>query len=244
MKSYFKWALQIAGAIVLATGGFLFLRSDWTRIHKIEIVQAADSSPLLFERIRNSLQPELNKKQGARVWDVSLRDIRKFVRRDRRVKEVSILREFPGSVRVVVEPYSPVLGFLDTDGKIYPIANDATLLPAVSAQENLDVPILRGPVLREKQELREVAIALLESLPPEGSLSKRRISEVVYSKEDGFKVFLAGANTEVRFGDTDFSPKVSRVTRVLTYLENQNIKSRVIDARFSKKVVVRARNAP
>ena len=45
-------------------------------------------------------------------------------------------------------------------------------------------------------------------------------------------------------GEGDFDLKVSRVEKVMSYLHNRNIKGRVIDARFSKKVVVRVRNTP
>ena len=49
---------------------------------------------------------------------------------------------------------------------------------------------------------------------------------------------------EVKVGDADFGPKFIRVEKVLAYLDSQNIKGRVIDARFSKKVVVRVRKGP
>ena len=240
----FKWTVKIALAVTFGLVALTFLKSDWTKIQKIELVQSAGSSQILFERIQNSLADDIKKAEGRRVWEVSLKELRNLVQKDRRVKNVAIHREFPSAVKVEIETYSPVLAFLDSDGKMYPVATDATLLPAVSSQEGFDVPILRGEGVRENIEVREAAIQLLSHAPESGGISRKSISEIVYDKNNGFKVFLAGANTEVRLGDTDFGLKVSRVAKVLSYLENQNIKSRVIDASFSKKVVVRARNAP
>jgi len=85
---------------------------------------------------------------------------------------------------------------------------------------------------------------LIDKTQGTSELQAKNISEIFYSKKEGFKIFLKGVATEVRMGDSDFGPKISRVEKVLSYLDSQNVKGRVIDARFSKKVVVRVRKAP
>lgn len=221
----------------------LFANPHWIRVQEVNIDIADGSGEyLLFQRIKSTLSPQLDKLKGKFVWQVSLSSIMDLVGRDRRVKQVSVFRESPTRLKLFVEPYTPVLAYLGSDGRIYPIATDATLLPSLPLADVADLPLLRGEDLKDETRLREQALELYRSIPESGDLSRKDISEITYSKKDGFKLILG--KVEVKMGDTDFGPKVSRVSRVLNYLDSQNIKGRVIDARFSKKVVVRVRNSP
>lgn len=219
---------------------------EWIRIDQFEIEPIEGTSEdLLFHRIQASLTAQMQVYEGRYFWQIPLEKVFAMAIADKRVKKVSIYREFPSKVHIRIEPHTPVLSYLGRDGRIYPVAMDATLLPALPANEAPDLPILRGDELKDEPELRERAIELLTSIPEDGGyLRKKTVSEILYTKKDGFKVFVSGFGSEVKMGDTDFGPKVSRVQKVLSYLDSQNIKGRVIDARFSKKVVVRVRKAP
>lgn len=240
-----RWPFVIVLLAVITAGIIFALNPAWIRVQEIQIDLAEDSHEnLLFERIKSSLAPQFSRYEGRYFWQVPLSFVHEITTKDKRVKKVSIYREFPSRVRVEVEPYTPVLNYLSSDGRVYPVATDATLLPALPYADASDIPFLRGEDLKDEPALREQAIELYETIPDEGALNKKQISEIIYSKKDGFKVFVSGATAEVKMGDTDFGPKVSRVTKVLSYLDSQNIKGRVIDARFSKKVLVRVRNNP
>jgi cell division septal protein FtsQ len=229
--------LLLLGLIAVG-GAVIALNPGWIKIGAIEIDQAsASKQDLLYQRIKASLTPQFGHFEGRYFWQVPLSDLFDIASRDRRVKKVSIYREFPSRLRIEIEPYTPVMAYLARDGRIY-------LLPAVAAADAPDLPFLRGDDFKDESDLREKALELYKSIPDQGELSKARVSEILYSKKDGFKVFVAGLTGEIRLGDTDFGPKVSRVQKVLSYLDSQNIKGRVIDARFSKKVVVRVRNTP
>lgn len=241
--------MKALAVILLAvfTGAFALLvqHPEWIRVTSFEIELAPGSvEHLLFERIKSSLTPQMKIYEGRLVWQLPLRQVYDLVSKDKRVKKVAVYREFPSKVRMEIEPHTPVLAYFARDGRVYPVARDATLLPALLTFESPDLPILRGDELRDEPSLRELAIDLLSTIPEEGSFSRNLVSEILYNSKDGFKVFVTGASSEVKLGDTDFGPKISRVQKVLSYLESQNIKGRVIDARFSKKVVVRVRNTP
>jgi hypothetical protein len=49
---------------------------------------------------------------------------------------------------------------------------------------------------------------------------------------------------QVVLGEDSLNTKVERVAQVLNYLSAEQIKGRVIDASFSKKVLVRLRKGP
>ena len=127
---------------------------------------------------------------------------------------------------------------------VYPVATDAALLPPIPITEAPDLPFLRGEDLKDETSLREKTIELFSAIPDVGPFNKGNVSEIVYGKKEGFKIYVNGTRAEIKVGDSDFGPKLSRAQKVLAYLDSRNIKGRVIDARFSKKVVVRVRNTP
>lgn len=244
-RSYLRWPALLLILLLITAGTLIALNPSWVRVETIQVDLASESQEdTLFQRIKTALGPQLTKYEGKYFWQVSLNQVYDLINKDKRVKTISIYREFPSLVRVVIEPYTPVLAYLGGDGRIYPVATDATLLPALANTEAPDLPFLRGEDLRDEPKLREAAIELYEKIPSEGALNKKQISEISYTKKDGFQLFVSGASSDVKVGDQDFGPKLSRVAKVLSYLESQNIKGRVIDARFSKKVVVRVRNSP
>lgn len=241
----FRWSL-ITVFILLITGvSILAMNPQWIKIEtvQIELITGSDQE-LIFQRIKNALAPQFKNFEGQYFWQVPLKRIYDLAAKDKRVKRVSIHREFPSRLRVEVEPRTPVLAYLGVDGRVYPVATDATLLPALPFKDAPDLPLLRGEDFKDEPELRERAIELFEAMPEDGMMRKSQISEIGFTKKEGFKVFISGPNAEIKMGDTDFGPKISRVQRVLSYLEMQSIKGRVIDARYSKKVVVRVRNTP
>jgi cell division septal protein FtsQ len=166
----------------------------------------------------------------------------KEVMQDNRVREARIQREFPSLLRVLVIPHDPVLGLLNDRGMVQPIARDGTLLPALQLKNSPSFPILRGSQFAKDAAIRSKAIELIIALPETGMFVRKAVSEVAYHKSEGFRIFLADQFAEIKMGDGDFAVKAGRVERVLTYLHNRSIKGRVIDARFTKKVVVRVRN--
>ncbi len=235
--------LFIVGTIT--AGVSIALNPQWLKVESITLTLSANSDEaIIFQRLHSALGPKLTKMQGRYFWEVPLEQVAQIVRADKRVKTVSVYREFPSRIRLEVTPYTAVLAYLGSDNRFYPVARDATLLPPLPLGEFPDLPVLRGKELRDEPELRLLALTLFESLPQEGDLRRASLSEIVYSKKDGFKVFLSQMSGEIKLGETDFGPKISRVKKVLSYLESQDVKSRVIDARFQKKVVVRVRNSP
>ena len=240
-----RWSIAILALLLVGAGTLLAFNTHWIKIENIQItLNDGSKEDLLFQRIKSSLQPQTKNFENQYFWQVPLQTVFQLVTHDKRVKSVSIYREFPSILRIEIEPHTPVLGFLSADGRVYPVATDATLLPPLPIGESQDLPFLRGEDLKDEPTLREQALELINSIPSEGAFRKGNVSEIVHTKKDGFKIFVSGQATEVQMGDSDFGPKISRVNKVMSYLDSRNIKGRVIDARFAKKVVVRVRKAP
>jgi cell division septal protein FtsQ len=239
------WTLTALVAAGIGIGIYVLFNPYWIKVESVQLTLAPSSTQdVIYQRIRTSLAPQLQTYAGRFFWDVPLSKVYEIASKDKRVRKVQVYREFPTKLRVEIEPQTPVLAYLSGDNRIYPVAADATLLPALGLTEMTDMPIIRGEELKDELKLREAALDLFEQIPNEGALKKKSVSEILYSRKDGFRIFINGSASEVRIGDADFGPKLLRVEKVLAYLDSQNIKGRVIDARFSKKVVVRVRKGP
>ncbi len=231
--------LTFGGGVLM---GWFFLRSPIMKLQSIEVsLDPASTDAFLFEKIQTGLTARLAHFMGLPFWKVPLDEVMSEVRGDRRVRAARIQREFPHRLKVIVIPQEPLIGYLDEAGKIFPVARDATLMPAISLKEDPNFPLLRGKEFQTNADLRERAIRLVESIPTEGHFQRSMVSEILHSGKDGFILYLGTQMAEVKIGEGDYELKASRVEKVLGYLHNRNLKSRTIDARFAKKVVVRVR---
>ncbi len=245
MKAYVRLIIVMAVTSLISLGVYIGGEASWGKLSRIDIELDPESDQVqVFSRIQDKLNSPLKKYEGQWVWRVSLKDVLAQVEDDRRVKSASVTRLLPNRLKISIVPHQPILAWVDEIGKLYPIAADASLLPAVSLKDSRDVPLLRGRDFYNDEALRERAIELLKSLPEDGALSPSRISEITHSPQIGFNLLLTQGGIEVRMGEDDFARKAKRVEQVLNYLLDQQLKGRVIDARFAKKVVVRLRNAP
>lgn len=204
-------------------------------------IQEIDVLPL---ETRAAVLPLLDDFWGKTFWEVSLRNIGEKIQQDHRFKSATIRREFPSRLVIQVQTRVPALAFLDESGNVLPVASDGTLLPESEKPPKMSYPLLRGREFANSQELRSTAVELVHSLDLHDGLTLDQISEIYFDRQKGFSLYLLGMNAEILMGHSDFGPKLERVQRVVSYLNSQNIKGRVIDARFTKKVVVRVRKSP
>ena len=245
MKAYVRLAIVLSVILLFAGGVYLGAEAGWGRLQPVEVVMEPNSDqPQLFNRIQSSLEEEFKSYQGRWLWQASLPQVLKQVQSDRRVRSARINRVFPNRLKIEIEPQQPVMAYADEVGRLFPIATDASLLPVLPINEVRDLPLLRGKVFKTELNLREQAIALLKALPESGPLARERVAEIFYSEKNGFSLMLIQNGIEVRLGTSDIERKAERIARVLNYLQDQQLRGRVIDARFAKKVVVRLRNAP
>jgi len=127
---------------------------------------------------------------------------------------------------------------------LHSVTRSGSILPVKLSKQDIDLPILRGANFHKQEPLRSKAVALLTEIPTRGLFSKQNISEIRYEDKNGFVLHLVNRNTLVKLGKENFAQKSSFIERAISYLESQRLEGRVIDARYSKKVVVKLRNEP
>lgn len=243
-----KWwsaAFGFALTLIMLWGVYWTLRGPWFVIKEFEIeMEPGGGQEVLFQRMRRDLQGRLKHWLGKKAWEISIEDLLASVKEDTRIQRASISRRFPNGISIRLLPRDPVLGLLDQRGQVHPVASDASLLPPLAPEEAPDLPYLRGKEFFKKVELRSKAVKFIEQIPSHGMVSAASISEIQFVPKEGFSLTLVGKGTRVLIGENDFRKKVGRIEQVLYYLNEHQIEGRVIDARFSKKVVVRLRNQP
>ncbi len=213
-------------------------------IQKLEIQLSKKEKGLDHQGLKVLARKNLKAVLGETLFGVSLKKIYQKVITDPRIKSINVKRRFPNQLTVEIEPLKPKLALMSFQHGLHIVSQSGKILPVKYSEQNMDLPILRGANFHQKLGLRQKAIRLLEDIPDQGIFSRQNISEIRYDEKNGFSLFLVHRQTLVKLGQ-DFSPqKSSYIERAMSYLESQRMEGRVIDARFSKKVVVKLRNEP
>ena len=201
--------------------------------------------PFQFKSLQRKVRLQKNLKERLQVfkerylWQVSLSDISRSLKRNKEVKHVFVSRKFPNRFHIIVQIYVPVLALLDEKGEVHLITEEAHFLPF---SKGWNVPILRGEEFVRDVSLRKKAVKLLMSFPVKGLLSRFFISEIWIDRGKDFVLFFDSLDIEVRLGGHEFALRSHLAQFVLNYLNSRNLQGRVIDVRFSKKVVVSLSN--
>lgn len=243
MKALSNWLFSIIFLIAIGFVGFYSYQNQLFKVGNIKIELLETSSYFANTDLPEKIATTLAEYKDQWIWDIDLKQVMGDVLRDKRVANVKVQRRFPARLDVQVEPQSALALILDDNQKWYPLFYDATVWSEVARDEVPDLPILRGSKFLKNNELRIAATNLLTQLPDSGVFAKSQISEIEFFKHKGFVLHL-NRPMQVLIGNNlnDFKSKVPRIQKVLSYLESKGMSGRVIDARLSKKVVVKLRN--
>lgn len=245
MPVYLKAILLCAVLMMISFFGYKSLKSEQFKVHDIsfKLMDGHDPSSL-FPKIEADLKPKLATLFGQYIWKLDLENLLTSIEKDRRLKDLNIVRRWPDKLQVEIRPHQAIANILgDKSNTIYPLTRDGGLLPPANLNEASDAPILRGSHFLKDQKLRKLTLELLLLIPEEGIFSLRNISEISFKEKEGLVLVLSPDGAEVIMGREDFAKRVDYVGRVIQYLSSENLRGRVIDSRFQKKVVVRLRNA-
>jgi cell division septal protein FtsQ len=213
----------------------------------VEVLSSGDDAkgtPGDDVELRTRLEKRLGTFAHKRIWEIDLGQMKAAIMHDHWVGDVRISRWFPNEIRVRVSARTPVLVLVGAKGEMIPVGEDASLMGELAPERLPDAPLLRGEFFVTDRVKREKAVAFVLGLPERGALSRRNISEITWTQDEGYTLTMINPKVEVRLGEDRASLKIARVTQVLNYLSANHLKSHVIDASFSKKVLVRLRKGP
>jgi cell division septal protein FtsQ len=245
MKKIFSLIPGMVVVVLIVLVGAYSALGSRLKIRDVEISQDPSShETVLYEEIKKDLAPKMKKLVGAPMLQFSFGGMLGDLLKDKRIKNISLRREFPSTLIVKVLPREPVLEWVDEKGRLRPVAKDNEILPSLRSGFLKDAAVLRGREFFENSALRKAALELMAELPQEGYFRKSLVSEIHYDKASGFDLILSDPAVTVKMGHEDYPARFARVEKVLSYIQNRGIKGRVIDSRFDKKIVVRLRNEP
>lgn len=247
-------ALFTCAALLAAGFGFVLTgQSGLFKVHSIpiQIIDGIDPSQAPFRADAatvSDLQARLKKRlkgfERKKIWEIDIEKLGAVIRGDEWVRHVRISRALPNRLEVAILPRAPVFLLATSRNKLMPIAADGSIVTSVNESLLPDIPILRGDRFLRDADLRHRAVDFARRLPVEGPLSLAKIAEMSWSQDEGFVILLLPSRTEVKLGELRADLKIARVEQIIEYLNAHGLKGRVIDASFSKKVLVRLRKGP
>ena len=246
MKVWLKFVVSLVLISALLGGGAYFFTRSFFRVKSIDVTLGSHQDPSdLFEKTKAQLDKKLKNIYGQYVWSVDIERILSIAEADRRVKDVFVTRVLPNGIRIVIEPQTAIANIMGNDSTAFhPLSPDGDVLPMIPVEDLSDGPILRGEKFLKDAQLRAKALELLHDLPESGPFSRQTLSEIYLDSKKGLSMTLKKSGIDVYMGFDDFKTRSSYVSRVVQYLDSQRLTGRVIDARYSKKVVVKLRNEP
>ena len=218
-------------------------------IEEIDMRVITKSEQLNFSKpYLDKLNQELAVYKGQSLWRLSLSQVSDKLKAKSWIKDFRISRSWPNGINVEIEPKILSLLYVDqkrlAEGFVRPVTTDGAILPEVDTAQAPPLAMLKGEVFVKDETKRKTAVELLKSLPEEGKLSHKIISEIGFDNKEGYWVEVAKSNIRIKLGEDQFAVKSARVSQVMDYLEKRDLKARVIDANLSKKVLVRLQQTP
>ena len=102
------WMRRLLFLSVVSAGvamAWLFLKSPMMQLKTIQIeLDPKSKDAFMFDRIRSGLQASLASYLGLPFWKIPLDQVLADIKKDKRVSEAQIQREFPHHMRVLSRP--------------------------------------------------------------------------------------------------------------------------------------------
>ena len=234
--------LQIPVIIVGLIGWSLRSESDFFIIRDIPVeIEFEDNQKALVESLRPGMNKQLLALKGSNIWSVSLSQIQNQLLESPWIKQVEIRRSFPDKISALVRLTSIAFLYVDKRNRIFPVTSSGNQLQAVKASIVPVAPVLRNnKIIKDPKRVQQI-IEMLSEVPNIGDLKRDNIASIDFKPITGLTLRLVKGDELVHLGEQDISTKGLQVLRVLDYLKSQKQKARVIDASFTKKVLVRPR---
>lgn len=160
------------------------------------------------------------------------------------IEALIINRQWPDKLVIHLIPKEIKAILLNKNSDFFPVANDGVLLEKIKNNQLPDLIIFKGECFEKDILFRKKAIKILQQIPEEGGIfSKENVSEISISKEKDFWLLLIPKKILVKLNKEEelTSQKITKINKVLDYIDKNNVEAKIIDARFPEKVLVKLR---
>lgn len=235
--------MKILKAVVIITllavlGYGLFQGVTQTNIAKIKEIQFSGASPQTEKRLRSLLTLQI----GDPIWAESVKSQAQILNQDPWVENVHLQRVLPNTVIVRVTEKEPVAVVGNKKGDFKYVDAKNTVIDKVNTEKNFgSYPVLWGAEFEKDPLVREKALNIVMSLPDDGPLSRKDLSDIEFDEEHGFQMRLSKTGMVVELGKDNIPLHIDRSRRVVQYLDQHRINAARIDSDYVKKVLVKVR---
>lgn len=228
--------------LVASVGWYFRTQSDFFLVEEVPLeIEYDESNVELAHGLRPLLLEKKSQWVGANIWSLSLNEIRRDFLAIDRIQDVEISRHFPNKINLLVRLNPIVFLYTDNRNQLFPITPRGTVMEVVQASHAPWAPILRNrKIVSSRDDLLKL-IELYQQVPKINFLRADNIASVDFDNTTGLSIRLIQGDELIHLGQQDVATKGLQVVRVMDYLKSQKQKARVIDASFSKKVLVRLR---
>lgn len=153
------------------------------------------------------------------------------------VEKAVLVKTLVGPSQINVYLQEPVLAFL-TKGLYKLVDKNGEVFSEVPQYKIPNLPILNGDDFLIKKN-RAQAVSIYLKLEKEGLLSRASLSEILI--EEGLVFIFSGIKGRVLMQEKNFLEQVDRLSKVIKYLRFHGLEAKVLDSRFSDRVVVSLR---
>ena len=207
------------------------------RQNKITLYRKNNS---FFFKKTKKLSLFLKKYKNRSVWSLRLKNMTQEIQNIFPSKAIHLRRKFPNIIEIYMKESLPISLLLTEKGQFYPVFWEGKMGSALSANQLLDLPILRGSIFKKHKALRIQVSDLLKILPEKEVFSPKNISEIVYKpNQKSFTVYLIPHYFILDIKPPWKKKTIKNINFVLNYLIQKEEKATFIDAGFPEKIIVR-----
>ncbi|MEM7646407.1 MAG: FtsQ-type POTRA domain-containing protein [Pseudomonadota bacterium] len=240
MKKVF-WLLFPCVAVA-ALGWFLKSESEFFLVREtpIDIEFDQNQTPLVLS-LKKEIQTPLKALKGQNIWSIPLRDLQEQLEANPWIERVELQRRFPDRIATSIEIAEVSFIYVDKKNRMYPVFQSGKRGPRVDINTVPLAPFVYQSELYEDEAKRNHLLKVLRDIPQMGLFQSENLASVGFDSVRGFYIEFVDRRSKVYLGEKDIQTKALQVLRVSDYLKSQKQKARVIDASFTKKVLVRLR---
>jgi cell division septal protein FtsQ len=238
-KTLLRWtgillANLAAGGVLVVTVASVarhFATSDELAVREIAVVGTAHTTP---DAVRTLLRPYL----GRNLVELSLDEVAKTATRDPWVKDVSVKRILPGTLRVTVSERTPgALALLG--GLVYAVDEGGYVMGPAGPDFPFDLPLLAGLdgyKGRDREAVLARGVAALLRLHEEFPTWARGVSEVDLSRSDRFLVTLVSGGPQILLDPEQIDRNLGAYLALQSTIARKVGDTSRVDLRWSRRI--------
>lgn len=224
---------------------FFFFKTNWEDHVPVRQIIIDGTAILSREDVLQTMQLPAH----AMMYDIDLAVIRKNILNNAYVKNVTVKRDAPSSLRVLIEERQPsAILVIKNQDKTYYVDNEGVILPYSVTQETYDIPVISGvdtaselkPGMKITNTDIQTALEIIRASYLINEELYHRISEIHLRKGHDIILYSFESAVPIIFGQGDVVKKMAKLNefwkQVVSRMETKNI--RYIDLRYEEQVIL------